>query len=93
MTPLRPFGLTCVIEQALNLGGDSGHNGAVEQQIQSAEQESTDNDGNENLYAGIDITLSLFTGDSSADSGNCGVYLVSDFLKHILLPRSFFFNF
>lgn len=46
MTPLRPFGLTCVIEQALNLGRYGRHNGAVEQQIQSAEQERTDNDGN-----------------------------------------------
>ena len=90
MTPLRPFGLACVIEQALNFGRYGGHNGGVKEHIQTAEQERSDDNGDENFYAGVDIALSLLAGDSGANSGNCGVYLVSDFLEHNFLPHSFF---
>ena len=90
MTPLRPFGLACVIEQALNLGRYSRHNGGVKEHIQTAEQEHTDNNGDENFYAGVNIALSLLAGDSGTDGGNCGIYLVSDFLEHNFLPHSFF---
>ena len=83
MTPLRPFGLACVIEQALNLGRYSRHNGGVKEHIQTAEQERADNNGDENFYAGVNIALSLLAGDSGTDGGNCGIYLVSDFLEHI----------
>ena len=50
MPPLTPRRrrLTCVVEKSLNLGGHGGHDGAVEQQIQSAEQECADNDGDQN---------------------------------------------
>ena len=83
--PRRPC-LACVVEKSLNLGGHGGHDGAVEQQIQSAEQECADNYSDENLYAGIDITLSLLGSDGRLSSSNHGINLVSDFLKHILLP-------
>ena len=83
MTPLRPFGLARVIEQALNLGRYGGHNGSVKEHIQTAEQERTDNNGDENFYAGVNIALRLLAGNSGADGGNCGAYLVSDFLEHI----------
>ncbi len=83
MTPLRPFGLACVIEQALNLGRYGRHNGGVKEHIQTAEQERSDNNGDENFYAGVNIALSLLAGDSGTDGGNCGAYLVSDFLEHI----------
>ena len=83
MTPLRPFGLACVIEQALNLGRYGRHNGGVKEYIQTAEQERADNNGDENFYAGVNIALRLLAGDSGANGGNCGAYLVSDFLEHI----------
>ena len=82
MTPLRPFGLACVIEQALNLGRYGRHNGGVKEHIQTCEQERSDDNGDENFYAGVNIALRLLAGDSGANSGNCGVYLVSDFLEH-----------
>ena len=83
MTPLRPFGLARVIEQALNLGRYGGHNGGVKEHIQTAEQERPDNNGDENFYAGVNIALRLLAGNSGTDGGNCGIYLVSDFLEHI----------
>ena len=81
MTPLRPFGLACVIEQALNLGRYGRHNGSVKEHIQTAEQECPDDNGDENFYAGVNIALSLLAGDSGANGGNCGAYLVSDLLE------------
>lgn len=90
MTPLRPFGLARVIEQALNLGRYGGHNGGIKEYIQTCEQERPDDNGDENFYAGVNIALSLLAGDSGANSGNCGVYLVSDLLEHKFLPHSFF---
>ena len=93
MTPLRPFGLARVIEQALNLGRYGGHNGGVKEHIQTCEQERPDDNGDENFYAGVNIALRLLAGDSGTNGGNCGVYLVSDFLEHNFLPHSFFFDF
>ena len=93
MTPLRPFGLARVIEQALNLVRYGRHNGGVKERIQTCEQERADNNGDENFYAGVNIALSLLAGDSGANSGNCGIYLISDFLEHKFLPHSFFFDF
>ena len=90
MTPLRPFGLACVIEQALNLGRYGRHNGGVKEYIQTAEQERADNNGDENFYAGVNIALRLLAGDSGTNGGNCGIYLVSDLLEHKFLPHSFF---
>ena len=83
MTPLRPFGLARVIEQALNLGRYGRHNGGVKERIQTCEQERSDDNGDENFYAGVNIALRLLAGNSGADGGNCGVYLVSDFFEHI----------
>ena len=51
MTSLRPFGLACVIEQALNLGRYSRHNGGIKEHIQTCEQERPDDNGDENFYA------------------------------------------
>ena len=84
MTPLRPFGLARVIEQALNLGRYGRHNGGVKEHIQTCEQERADNNGDENFYAGVNIALRLLAGDSGANGGNCGVYLVSDFRLQLL---------
>ena len=83
MTPLRPFGLARVIEQALNLGRYGRHNGGVKEHIQTCEQKRSDNNGDENFYAGVNIALRLLAGDSGTNGGNCGIYLVSDLLEHI----------
>ena len=82
MTPLRPFGLACVIEQALNLGRYGRHNGGVKEYIQTCEQERADNNSDKNLYAAVYIALRLFAGDGCTNGANCGIYLVSDFLEH-----------
>ena len=93
MTPLRPFGLARVIEQALNLGRYSRHNGGVKEHIQTCEQECSDDNGDENFYAGVNIAFRLLAGDSGSNSGNSGVYLVSDFLEHIFNLILSFFDF
>ena len=89
MTPLRPFGLARVIEQALNLGRYGRHNGGVKERIQTCEQERSDDNGDENFYAGVNIALRLLAGDGCTNGANCGIYLVSDLLEHNFLPHSF----
>ncbi len=87
MTPLRPC-LACVVEKSLNLGGHGGHDGAVKQQIQPAEQKRANNNGDQDFYAGIDIALSLLASGGCFSSRNHGINLVSDFLKHRLNVNS-----
>ena len=77
-------------EKLGNFGRYRGHDGCVEQRIQTAEEQRADDNGDKNLNAGIDIALSLLVGDSALGGNDCGIDLVLDFLKHILLPRSFF---
>ena len=57
-----------VIEHALNLGGKSGHDGGVEEEIETCEDDTADDNSNDNLDAGIDIAL---TG-SGLDGSLCG---------------------
>ena len=83
------YGLTVIREKLGDLGRYGGHNGGVKEHIQTAEQERSDDNGDENFYAGVDIALSLLAGDSGANGGNCGVYLVSDFLEHKFLPHCY----
>ena len=77
-------------EKLGDLAGHGGHDGCVEQRIQTAEEQRTDNYGDKNFYAGIYIAFRLSVGDSALSGNDCGIDLVLDFLKHILLPRSFF---
>ena len=51
------YRLALEVEEILDLLSHSGHDGGVEESIQTAEQESTDHDGDQNLDAGIDVTL------------------------------------
>ena len=62
-------GLTLVIEQLLDLGGHRGHDGGVEQGVQTGQQQSADNHGDEDLDTGVHITLGLMVGDSDCDTG------------------------
>ena len=74
-------------EKLGDLAGHGGHDGCVEQRIQTAEEQRTDYYGDKNFYAGIDIALGLLIGDCALGGNNCGIDLVSDFLKHNFLPR------
>ena len=77
-------------EKLGNFGSYRGHDGAVEQRIQTAEEQCADDNCDQNLHAGIDIAFCLSVGNSALGGNDCGIYLVSDFLKHNFLPRSFF---
>ena len=74
-------------EKLGDLAGHGGHDGCVEQRIQTAEEQCADNYGDQNLYAGIDIAFSLLIGHCALCRNDCGINLILDFLKHILLPR------
>jgi len=84
-------GLTCVVEQTVDFGSQRGQDICVEQSVETGKQERPDYDGNENLYAAVNIALRLLAGDSCADGGRCVANLILNFLKHRLLPQSFFF--
>ena len=79
-------------EKLGDLAGHGGHDGCVEQRIQTAEEQRTDYYGDKNFYAGIDIAFSLLISDGALDGKDCGIDLVLDFLKHILLPRLSLFS-
>ena len=79
--------LTRIVEETGYLGRHGRHDGGVKQRVKSGKEQSTDNYGDKNLYAGIDIALSLLVGDSALSGNDCGIDLVLNFLKHILLPR------
>ena len=74
-------------EKLGDLAGHGGHDCGVKQRIQTAEEQRTDNNGDKNLNAGIDIALSLLVGDCALGGYDCGINLVLDFLKHNFLPR------
>ena len=88
------YGLVAgVVEEILNLGGHSRHNGAVKECVETGEQERTDNDGDEDLHAGIDVALSFLGSDSRLRSDDGVIRLVLDGvekLSHLFLPLSFF---
>lgn len=70
-------------EKLGNFGSYSGHDGGVKQRIQSRKEKRADDNSDKNLNAGIDIAFGLFIGDCAFGGNDCGIYLVSDFLKHI----------
>ena len=74
-------------EKLGNFGSYRGHDGAVEQRIQTAEEQCADDNCDQNLHAGIDIAFSLLIGDCALSGNDCGINLVLDFLKHNYLPR------
>jgi len=78
------FGLVAgVVEETLNLAGHGGHDGAVEERVETGEQERTNNDGNEDLHAGIDVAFSLLGGDGCFRSDDGVVRLVLDGVKKL----------
>ena len=81
------YGLAAIREKPGDLGCHGRHDGCVEQRVESRQKQSTDNYGDKNLNAGIDLALGLLIGDCALGGNNCGIDLVSDFLKHNFLPR------
>ena len=81
------YGLAAIREKPGDLGRHGGHDGSVEERVKSGKEQCTDNYGDKNFYAGIDIALSLLVGNSALSGNDCGIYLVLDFLKHNFLPR------
>ena len=72
------MGLTLVIEECLNLRGDGGKDGGVEQRIETGKQKRTDDYGDQNLYAGVHITLGTGVIDGRLGADGDGVDLAAD---------------
>ena len=72
---------------ALDLLGDGGHDGVVEQGVQQGQQQSADDDSDQDLDAGIHIAFCLDVHDRNSGTGAQGVKLFLDLLKHIEIPR------
>ena len=73
-----------VIEHALNLGGKSGHDGGVEEEIETCEDDTADYDTDDDLNAGIDIALTGGGLDGGLGRNDCLVELVLDGVDKIL---------
>mgnify|MGYP007104459319 CR=1 FL=1 len=90
------FGLTLVIEECLNLRGNGGKDRAVEKSVKTGEQERTDDDGNQDFDAGIDITFGTGVVDGALGANSDGVDLVTDGVdelfhgKYLVLSFLFF---
>ena len=52
-----------VIEELLDLLSHSGHDGRVEERIETCEQECADDDCDEDLDAGVDVAFSSYVLD------------------------------
>ena len=85
-------GLTLVVEQVDDLLGDGGHDGAAEQGVQAGQQQGTDDDGNQDLNAGVHIAFGLAVHDGGGDTGANGIELVGNLLEHDVIPHTFLFD-
>lgn len=89
-------GLTRVIEHALDAGLQGGQDHAIEEGVQTAQHDSADNDGDDDLHAGIDKALSAGIVHCSGCGGlgidgdgvELGLNLVDDLL-HFEFPHIF----
>ena len=76
--------LSCVIEHFQDLGVETRNDHGVEKRVETAEDNRTDNNADDDLHARVDITLCLCVGKSGL-CGNCkGVCLVLDLIKKLL---------
>ena len=55
------------VEEPLDLLSHGGHDGGVEERVETGEQECADDDCDEDLDAGVDVAFSLYV----LDSGLC----------------------
>ena len=77
------FGLAREVEELGDLGSHGGHDGGVEQCVETGEQERTDNDRNKDLYAGIDVAFAANVGDGGLGGYRDGIDLVRDGIKEL----------
>ena len=84
-----------VIEHALNLGGKSGHDGGVEEEIETCEDDTADYDTDDDFYSGVDIALTGSGLNGSLCGDDCAVELALDVVNEILhvVITSFFLCF
>jgi len=57
------YGLALEVEQLLDLLSHGGHDGGVEERIETCEQECADDNGDEDLDAGVDVAFSSYVLD------------------------------
>ena len=77
-------GLAGEVEQLFDALGDGGHDGVVEQGVQTGQQQSTDDNGDQNLNAGIDVAFGLDVGNGHNGTGGQGVALGTDGVDQLL---------
>jgi hypothetical protein len=87
------LGLAREVEELGDLGGHSGHDGSVEECIETGEEERADDNSDKDLYAGIDVTLSTSVGDGSLGAGCDGIDLVGDGVKELFHKKITSFSF
>ena len=84
------IGLTAVVEHLTDLGGEVGHDGGVEQGVESCEDHTSDDHADDDLHTGVDIALSQLVLNGSLNSGSTllefGYDFVDDFLHDFNSP-------
>ena len=94
ITPLPRVttGLAAVVEHLADLSGKSGHDGGVEEEIETCEDDTADYDTDDDLDAGIDIALTGGGLDGGLGRNDCLVELVLDGVDKLFhrLITSFF---
>jgi hypothetical protein len=77
------YGLALEVEEILDLLSHGGHDGGVEESVQTAEQESTDHDGDQNLDTGIDVTFGTDVVDGTLSTDGEHVALFGNLVKKL----------
>ncbi len=76
------------VEEFLDLLRYGGHDGGVEECIETCKQECADYDGNEDLHSGVDVAFSSYVLDSGL-----GADRHSDYLGLKIGEKLFHFNY
>ena len=86
ITPLPRVttGLAAVVEHLADFSGKSGHDGGVEEEIETCEDDTADDYTDDNFYSGIDISLTGGGLDGGLGRNDCLVELVLDGVDKIL---------
>ena len=79
------FRLAREVEELGDLGSHGGHDGSVEECVETGEKERTDDNSDEDLYAGIDVAFAAGVGDCGLGANCDGVELVGNGVKELLV--------
>ena len=88
---LMVFGLALEVEEILDLLSHGGHDGGVEKRIETAEQESTDNNGDQNLDTGIDVAFGADVVDCTLSTDSEHVALFGNLVKYFFIVNTSYF--